>query len=99
MSEPLFEVRGLRLSLPDFNAKKPFRPTPRIEILHGLDFDIPEGACLGIVGESGSGKSTLGRTLVRLFEPTAGSIGFAGREIAHLDEDGLRPMRREMQVI
>ncbi len=99
MSEPIFSARDLRLSLPDFNARKPFRPVPRIDILRGLTFDIPEGSCLGIVGESGSGKSTLGRALVRLHEPTGGTLHFAGRDITHMGEDALRPLRREMQVI
>ncbi len=99
MSEPVFSARDLRLSLSDFNARKPFRPVPRIDILRGLTFDIPKGACLGIVGESGSGKSTLGRALVRLHEPTGGTLHFGGRDITHLGEDGLRPLRREMQVI
>lgn len=95
----LFEARDLCLSLPDFNAKRPLLPAPRIEILRGLSFSIPEGACVGIVGESGSGKSTLGRTLVRLFEPTGGSLTFAGTDITHLSEEAIRPLRRDLQVI
>jgi peptide/nickel transport system ATP-binding protein len=70
-----------------------------LEILHGLSFTIEEGSVLGIVGESGSGKSTLGRTLVRLIEPAAGAIRFAGHDITHLDEAALRPLRRDLQVI
>ena len=53
----------------------------------------------GIVGESGSGKSTLGRALVRLIEPSAGSIRFDGRDISHLSEAELRPLRRDLQMI
>ena len=95
----LFRVRDLFLSLPDLNRKKPFRPAPRIEILRGLSFDIEEGACVGIVGESGSGKSTLGRTLVRLHEPTAGTVRFRSQNITHLGAEALRPLRRNLQVI
>ncbi len=95
----LFEVEGLRLSVPDLNAKRPFRPAPRLEILKGVSLAIPEGSCVGIVGESGSGKSTLGRCLVRLLEPTGGTIRFAGRDITHLSSDALRPLRRDLQVI
>ncbi|MBE2276475.1 MAG: ABC transporter ATP-binding protein [Rhodobacteraceae bacterium] len=72
---------------------------PRIEILKGLDFTIPRGAVLGIVGGSGSGKSTLGRALVRLLEPSSGSIRFEGTDITHLGEAALRPLRRRFQMI
>ena len=61
MSEPLFRVDNLRLSLPDMTRKPLFGAAPRIEILRGLSFDISAGSTIGIVGESGSGKSTLGR--------------------------------------
>ncbi|RWP51326.1 ATP-binding cassette domain-containing protein, partial [Mesorhizobium sp.] len=70
-----------------------------VEILKGLDFDLPRGSVTGIVGESGSGKSTLGRALVRLLEPSAGSITFDGRDITHLPEAELRPLRRNLQMI
>ncbi|RME52644.1 MAG: ATP-binding cassette domain-containing protein, partial [Deltaproteobacteria bacterium] len=57
------------------------------------------GETLGLVGESGCGKSTLGRTLLRLLEPTAGTIRYDGREITRLSPRQLRPLRREMQMI
>ncbi len=95
----LIEARDLTLSLPDLNAKKLLRPAPRVTILRGLSFAIPQGACVGIVGESGSGKSTLGRTLVRLYEPTAGTLTFAGTDITHLSAEAIRPLRRDLQVI
>ena len=99
MTEPLFRVEGLRVALPDPKRKTLFGRRPMVEILHGLSFAIEEGSVVGIVGESGSGKSTLGRTLVRLLEPAAGTIHFAGRDITHLDEAALRPLRRDLQVI
>jgi peptide/nickel transport system ATP-binding protein len=100
MSErALLEVENLHLSLPDLTAKPLFRPAPRIEILRGLAFEIRRGSVLGIVGGSGSGKSTLGRTLIRLLEPTDGRIVFDGRDITHLDEEALRPLRRRFQMI
>ena len=98
-AENLFEIRGLRLSLPDMGAKPLFGPAPRIQILHGLDFDLPRGQITGIVGESGSGKSTLGRCLVRLYRPDAGQIIFAGQDIAGLDRQELAPLRRDLQMI
>jgi len=99
MTDPLFSIENLHLSLPDMTRKPLFGAAPRIEILKGLTFDIPAGATIGIVGESGSGKSTLGRALVRLYEPTAGAIRFDGRDIAHASEAALHPLRRHLQVI
>jgi peptide/nickel transport system ATP-binding protein len=99
MAEPLYSVRDLRLSLPDMTRRPLFGPAPRIEILHGLDFDIARGEVLGIVGGSGSGKSTLGRALVRLLEPTGGRITFDGADITHRSEAAMRPLRRRMQMI
>jgi len=99
MAEPLFSIEGLRLSLPDMARKPLFGPAPRIEILKGLSFTLPRNAVTGIVGESGSGKSTLGRALVRLLEPQEGSVRFEGRDIAHLTDAELRPLRRDLQMI
>ncbi len=99
MTGPLFKVRGLKVSLPDMARKPPIGRAPIVDILKGLDFDLPRRSVTGIVGESGSGKSTLGRALVRLIEPSAGSIEFEGRDIAHLAEAELRPLRRNLQMI
>ena len=99
MSAPLFKVKNLRLSLPDMTKKPLFGAAPRIEILKGVSFEIAAGSTVGIVGESGSGKSTLGRALVRLYEPTGGSVWFDGRDITHLSDAELRPLRRDLQVI
>jgi ABC-type oligopeptide transport system ATPase subunit len=95
----LYRVENLSLSLPDMSRKTLLGVAPRIEILKGLSFSIPKGEVLGIVGGSGSGKSTLGRALVRLIEPTGGSISFEGRDITHLGEDALRPLRWQFQMI
>ena len=95
----LYTVENLRLSLADMTAKPLFGSAPRIEILKGLSFTIPKGAVVGIVGGSGSGKSTLGRALVRLLEPSGGSIRFDGTDITHLPEPALRPLRRRFQMI
>ena len=99
MAEPLFSVRRLKVALPDMTRKPLIGRAPLVEILKGLDFDLPRGSVTGIVGESGSGKSTLGRALVRLLEPSAGSITFDGRDITHLPEAELRPLRRNLQMI
>ncbi|MCD9146966.1 ABC transporter ATP-binding protein [Pseudophaeobacter flagellatus] len=95
----LFSVRGLRLSFPDSAHKPLFAPAPRIEVLKGLDLDLPKGQITGIVGESGSGKSTLGRVLVRLMRPDAGQVLLNGQDISTLNEAALRPLRRNLQMI
>lgn len=99
MAEPLFKVRGLKVALPDMTRKPLFGSAPKVEILKGLDFDLQRNAVTGIVGESGSGKSTLGRALVRLNEPTGGNVTFEGRDITHLSDPELKPLRRDLQMI
>ncbi len=95
----MYEIRDLRLSFPDMTQKPLLGPAPRIEVLKGLSFDLPKGAVLGIVGGSGSGKSTLGRAMLRLLEPSAGSITFDGTDITHMQEAQLRGMRQRFQMI
>ena len=70
-----------------------------LPVLKGVSLHVAAGEVLGIVGESGSGKTTLGRALLRLAPTLSGSIKFDGREIAHLSERHMRPLRRRMQVI
>jgi oligopeptide/dipeptide ABC transporter ATP-binding protein len=65
----------------------------------GVSFSIAGGETVGLVGESGCGKSTVGRTVLRLIEPTAGSIRLDGRDITHLSKTELRPYRPRMQII
>jgi oligopeptide/dipeptide ABC transporter ATP-binding protein len=64
-----------------------------------VDLEVAPGETLGLVGESGCGKSTLGRTLLRLYEPSGGTITFDGVDVTHLTQRALRPMRRKMQMI
>lgn len=99
MAEALLAIRGLNLALPD-QSRRPMFGRPRLRpILHGIDLEVAAGECVALVGESGSGKTTLARTAMRLYEPQQGDIVFAGREITHMNEIELRPLRARMQMI
>ena len=91
MSEHLLEVSHL---------KKYFNVSAGT--LHAVDdvsFTIDKGKTLGVVGESGCGKSTTGRAILRLHEPTSGSVKFEGKEITTLSKNEMRKMRSQMQII
>lgn len=91
------EVRDLQVSYPLRGSW--FGPRRRLFAVNGVSFSIEEGETVGLVGESGCGKSTLGRALVRLLEPTAGSIQICGRDISRLRGRELRRFRRNFQMI
>ncbi|MEU8653782.1 dipeptide ABC transporter ATP-binding protein [Streptomyces sp. NPDC048737] len=96
--EVLLKVTGLQKHFP---IKKGLlqRQVGAVHAVDGLDFEVRSGETLGVVGESGCGKSTMGRLITRLLEPTGGTIEFEGRDITHLGVGGMRPLRRDVQMI
>ena len=94
----LLEIRDLKKHYPVRDGV--FRRASKyVKAVDGVTLSIEPGETLGLVGESGCGKTTLGRCVVRLIEPTSGSIAFEGRELAALPAPALREMRRKMQII
>jgi peptide/nickel transport system ATP-binding protein/oligopeptide transport system ATP-binding protein len=93
---PLFEAHGLVKAFAPRDAGGRGR---LLRAVDRVDLTIVEGECLALVGESGCGKSTLGRLLVRLLEPTEGTILHRGRDVAHLRGAALKAFRRDAQVV
>ena len=98
MAENLVEMRDLVKQFPVKGGLLQ-REIATVNAVAGVDLDIPKGAAIGLVGESGCGKTTLGRMLVRLLEPTSGTIKFDGDDITHVKGSKLKPFRRRMQFI
>ncbi len=73
--------------------------TKHVYAVDGVDLTIDSGETFGLVGESGCGKTTLGRMILRLIEPTSGSILFDGKDITAVGKQNLKPVRREMQIV
>jgi peptide/nickel transport system ATP-binding protein len=95
---PLLEIRGLTKHFP-VRGGLLLRPTGKVHAVDAVSLHVNRGETLGLVGESGCGKSTVGKTLLRLLEPTAGSIFFEGNDITHLGRAAMRALRREIQII
>ena len=96
--DPLLSVRDLVKHYP---IRKGLlgREVGRVRAVDGVSFDLAPGEALGLVGESGCGKTTTGRCVLRLVEPTAGSVRFAGQELVDLRARPLRALRRRMQMV
>ena len=100
-SMPLLEVRNLTKIFGHGDSAFGGRAKRELRAVDDVSLDINAGETLGLIGESGSGKSTLGRLVLRLLEPTSGSILFEGRELVNLSAGGgeMRRLRRDLQII
>src|SRR5215218_7567493 len=97
--EKLMEVRDLVKHFPLTSGIIFQRKVGAVQAVDGISFDVLRGETLGLVGESGCGKSTTARLLLRLMDPTSGSIRFEGQEIATATGDRLKTLRQDMQMI
>jgi peptide/nickel transport system ATP-binding protein len=95
----LVQVQDLKVYFPIRSGIVIERRVGDVKAVDGVSFEIRRSETLGLVGESGCGKSTLGRTILRLYDPTEGSILFEGKDLAHLSGDELRRLRRRMQMV
>ncbi|HYH58529.1 MAG TPA: ABC transporter ATP-binding protein [Thermoleophilaceae bacterium] len=98
-SDPLIRVEHLKHHFPIKSGLLFDRTVDRIHAVDDVTFELREGETLGLVGESGCGKTTLVRAIMRLVEPTEGTIRFGGRDISHASQRELRPLRRQMQMV
>ena len=95
----LLEVRGLKVHFPITQGLLIERQVGSVHAVDGVDLEIERGETLGLVGESGCGKSTVSKAILRLVEPTEGTVTFDGTEVTGLKEQEMRRLRRRMQMI
>ncbi|GLW48314.1 peptide ABC transporter ATP-binding protein [Streptomyces sp. NBRC 14336] len=97
-NDVLLKVQGLQKHFPIRKGVLQ-RQVGAVKAVDGIDFEVRRGETLGVVGESGCGKSTMGRVITRLQDPTGGTIHFEGKDITRLNTAGMRPLRRDIQMI
>jgi peptide/nickel transport system ATP-binding protein len=97
--EVLLEVEDLKVHFPIFRGFPLRREVGAVKAVDGVGFHVRRGETLGLVGESGCGKTTIGLAVIKMYEPTAGSVSFDGQNLTHLRGKELRQVRRRMQMI
>lgn len=97
-SAPILAVKRLRKHYP-VKSGIFSRVQDYIYAVDDISFQVQMGETFGLVGESGSGKTTVGKCVIRLIEPTGGDVLFRGKDVTHLDDEELRGLRREMQIV
>jgi peptide/nickel transport system ATP-binding protein/oligopeptide transport system ATP-binding protein len=98
LGEELLRVEGLKVHFP-VKSTVLRRKLGEVKAVDGIDLSLAAGETVGLVGESGCGKSTTGQAILRLIEPTAGSVKFKGTDITTIGRREMRPLRREMQIV
>src|SRR5437763_6940656 len=98
-SKTLIDVRDLKMHFPLTQGIVRQRVIGYVRAVDGISFSIERGQTLGLVGESGSGKTTIGRTIVRLYKPTSGQVLFGDTDLAKVNGEGLRQIRRRVQMV
>ncbi|MTA85723.1 MAG: ATP-binding cassette domain-containing protein, partial [Actinobacteria bacterium] len=99
MTSPILEVKDLTKFFPLQSQGIFSRVKGENKAVNGISFTLNAGETLGLVGESGCGKSTAGRTILKLYEPTSGSITFEGEDISKYSPAKMKPLRTKMQMI
>ena len=98
-SKTLVDVRDLKMHFPLTRGIIFQKVVGHVRAVDGVSFSIERGQTLGLVGESGSGKTTIGRTIVRLYKPTSGQVLFGDTDLAKVNGEGLRQIRRRVQMV